>query len=344
MIWLHLLGGAGVAGAVLVVALPLLRERRYRHPRCPECDARLQSPGVAWCRACEKEITPRVSRAWGGRQPVRTAIAGVLLLAGATLLLAPRVIADGLWAIAPDRVLVGAMDRITDPQDHRVKLLSRRLGAGSVEAGPRLALARRCATRLERSDDPEDWRFVAVLLSGMPIEEPSLIDALARGLASPDPSIREQAAYALARAPEDDAVPALTGATTDAAPSVRAMAAWALWRHAADGELDADATRALDPLLDDPAPNVRYQAAEALALVVDDPAQLLDQLIEGLASTDPFTRARAAGAIGRLGPDASRALPALENACLDPEPAVGAAAADAIGRITAHAAVPDGND
>jgi len=277
----------------------------------------------------------------GKRRPARTILAGLLLIAGAVLLLAPKIVADGIWSLAPDRCLILAMDRITDPADHRVRLLSRRIGAGAVTDDARAALVRRCADRLERSDDPLEWRFVVVLLSSVPMDDSALVDALIRGVDHDDPHVREQAVYALAGAPEPKAVPALAIACEDPVDSVRAIAAWALRPHARDADLDAAGVAALERLLHDRAPNVRYQGAETLSFVDAEPARLVPALASGLDSPDVFTRIRAAGALARLGADATPALDALERTARNADAIEAGAARNAIERITSLAATGD---
>lgn len=337
------LGVLAVLAGLVTIVYPLIRERDRRMPLCPACGHALAERERSICPSCEEVVQPIASRAWGGRQPIRTSIAGVFVLVGGGLLLAPRVLADGPWTLAPDLVLIRAMDDIDDPTDPRVNLFIRRLGAGSIEEPAKAELIRRCAQRLRTDDDPEAWRFVTILLAGMKPNDQRLTDVLLDGLRHKNPGVREQAAYALGAfgVHEDRCVPALAQAALDDTPSVRAIIAWALWRFACDRDLAPEGVSALSTLVLDGALPVRFQAAEGLTLVLDHPADVLPQLMEGLDSPDFMTRLKAVSAIGRIGPEARPALAALERARTDPQASVAKAATNAIARITTVAATPD---
>lgn len=278
-------------------------------------------------------------RFYGKRRVIRTLAAGVLLVAGAALLLAPRVISDGLWALMPDRALIGAMDDVTTPDDHRFVLLKRRLGAGAVEPADLRHLCARTDARLRAADDPTTWRLMTILLDGLEIDHDGLTDTWLAGLQADAPGIREEAAYALGTFLPDEAraVPALAKATDAGEHSVRALCAWALWQYARDGELNVAGMNALHALLFDPAPNVRFQAALSLGPVVDDPARLITPLTEGLTSPDPLTQLRAIGALQALGPESRAALPTLKVLRHADNDSLSLAAEKAIARITAVA-------
>lgn len=284
----------------------------------------------------------REGRAFLGKRRIgRTIVTGVLLIAGATCLLAPKVVADGWWSLMPDRVLVGALDDVTDPTDERLILLKRRLGAGAVEPGDVRHMLTRATVRLDDSNEPDDWRFVTIMLDGLTFEHVELTEVWLAGLTADSARIREESAYALGtfRPDEPAAVPALASATDAGEISVRAICAWALRQYALDGELDVAGTNALEALLLDPASNVRFQAAEALSIVSDDPAPLVSPLAEGLFSSDLLTRVRAIGALASLGPAARPALPALEVVRQGDDESLALAASKAIDTITAMAEV-----
>jgi hypothetical protein len=337
---LTVVGLVTIVAGLSVIAWPLVRERRYRRPRCPECDAQLDTREVTVCGSCKQEVEPLVSRAWGGQQRVRSTIASSIMAVGAALIVVPHVMTDGLYAFAPDMTLVRLAGTTQNPDDDRVKLITRRLSVGSLSENARHRFIEDAVKRLHRSDDPVDWRFVAVVFAGMRPNDAGLTGALITGLQHENEKIREQAAYALGAIGNNESlcVPLLGVATRDKVPSVRAMSAWALRNFARDAELDPEAIAALNTLLFDSVSTVRYQAAEALMSLLDDRSRLVPHLIEGLGSTDSFTRLRAVGALQRVG-DMS-AIPALEQARSDRDKSVARAAEQAIAKITAQAGAP----
>jgi cyclophilin family peptidyl-prolyl cis-trans isomerase/HEAT repeat protein len=114
-----------------------------------------------------------------------------------------------------------------------------------VAAGERLA-----PEELEARLLPALWRF-----SGADV-----VRRGQRGLSRPEPGLRARAAYALARNPRREAVPALRGLLTDGDALIRSWAARALGR-VGDG---SDLGRLL-PLLEDREPGPRIRALDAAA-------------------------------------------------------------------------------
>ena len=118
------------------------------------------------------------------------------------------------------------------------------------------------------------------------------------------------AAADLANRMEADRLPELVRLLGDGEPAVRWWGATGL---VALGEAAAPAAEALLEAIEDPAPNVRIAAAEALCNIgrVDD---AMPVLIAGLKHDTPFIRLRAINVLDRLGPRARPALEAIRNA------------------------------
>jgi uncharacterized sulfatase len=118
---------------------------------------------------------------------------------------------------------------------------------------------------------------------------------------------------------EADGVGDLARLVGDKEPAVRFWGATGL---VALGKEAAPATDVLLEAIEDPAPNVRIAAAEALANVgrLDD---AMPVLIAGLAHPTPFIRLRAMNVLDRLGEDARPALAAIKQAKLETKSHVG---------------------
>jgi HEAT repeat protein len=155
------------------------------------------------------------------------------------------------------------------------------------------------------------------------------IDPLQTALASSDPAIRRLAAQTLAGmgARASDAAASLTKAIDDPSPDVRASALDAL---AAAGP-PADAAPKLRDAVAAPEPAVRAAAARAMGRLTAPGDDVVGDLLKCL--TDPVgdVRAEAAIAIGRLASDAARCVPALVVLLDDADLRARASAAQAIG-------------
>jgi len=107
------------------------------------------------------------------------------------------------------------------------------------------------------------------------------------------------------------AVPSLITAVASGDPRVRAQAAWALGRM---GPAAKAAVPALTKALQDPQESVRLAATVALGLLGPEARTAFPALAKGLSDPRENVRARSAEAIYRIGPEAEQALPALEAA------------------------------
>ncbi len=141
------------------------------------------------------------------------------------------------------------------------------------------------------------------------------IPSLLESLASPDPSIRRNAAFALGEMGSDaaPAVSALADALeNDTDIEVRRNAAFAL------GEIGSPSLSHLMSMLNDSDSRIRRNVAAALVRI-GKPA--IPDLIRAMGSTDQILRRNAVGILGRIGPDARIAVPQLKQALNDPDKA-----------------------
>jgi len=134
-----------------------------------------------------------------------------------------------------------------------------------------------------------------------------------------NPLDRLRPAADLANRMDADGLPELVRLLGDEEPAVRWWGATGL---VALGNAAAPASEALEKAIEDPAPNVRIAAAEALCNLgrVDD---AIPVLIAGLKHETPFIRLRAINVLDRLGPRARPALEAIRNARLSAKSHVG---------------------
>jgi HEAT repeat protein len=141
-----------------------------------------------------------------------------------------------------------------------------------------------------------------------PSEATELPAEILRDLASRSARTREEALYGLRRcAGSSAALEAVLTALDDRSAGVR--------RTAALVAPDVSADDALIPVLfdrlDDTDCSVRYQAGDALARLLEDPAPLVSALAARLDESDPEARWAAAYALSSCGPEARPALPRL---------------------------------
>jgi HEAT repeat protein/lysophospholipase L1-like esterase len=151
----------------------------------------------------------------------------------------------------------------------------------------------------------------ATLGSGDPAT--ASVSSLVAALASADPRVRTQAAWALGRigAGAKAAEPALAKALQDPAESVR------LWAAVALGRVGPDARPAFEALaqgLDDPRENVRARSAEAIYRIGPAAERAVPLLRSAMASGDIYVRGFATWYLGELGPAARAALPEVARA------------------------------
>ncbi len=140
---------------------------------------------------------------------------------------------------------------------------------------------------------------------------------------SPDPHIRQYAAYLLGGAGKERVVQNLIAALHDPDKGVRTMAVQALV------ELGTPAVDPLLDLLDDRHWVVRYRAAEALGLIGDQRA--VKPLVDMLADEKDHVRYMAAKGLGRIG--GPEEVDSLINALFDCNEFVRRSAATALGAI-----------
>ncbi len=183
------------------------------------------------------------------------------------------------------------------------------------------------------------------------------------GLASPDPVVRERAAWALGQLHWRPAIPALIQRLKDPAPEVRGVAAWALGfikqRSAIPAVIatlqdedayvremavlalgamgDPEAVEALIPLTRDPASGVRSVSTRALGqLGTERAGEALGAMLA--SDSDEHTRQMAAGTLGKLHLRAS--LPALIGALQDHSGPVRSVAVYSLGQLADPGAIP----
>ena len=158
---------------------------------------------------------------------------------------------------------------------------------------------------------------------------------LASLTAAASPELRRQAAWALGRqrATGPEITAALTRTLDDVEPSVRAEAARALAAAGPAARATPVTDARLIALLDDAHPEVRWAAANALDARGVHAASDVPWLVRALGHSDSYVRAFAAWTLGVAGPDAGEAAPALQEALRDAEPGVRTLAVRALGNI-----------
>jgi len=146
----------------------------------------------------------------------------------------------------------------------------------------------------------------------------SAVPSLVLSLRDDDPSVRRQAAVALAMLGEkgNAAAPALMDALHDPEPEVRAKAIRALQIVAPGAK---EAIPALVELLKDSDGNVRARATEALGIIGQEDQSLVPLIVGMLRDAVPEVRGEAVEALGRRGPKA-KAVAAELKTMLENEP------------------------
>ena len=195
-------------------------------------------------------------------------------------------------------------------------------------------------------------RVSAEVLGRLRVPESS--DSLRASLDDADAGVRAAAVLALGRIQERSAVPDIASRLTDADPAVRLAAVQVM-------RVLGDPTSALPPLLDDPEPAVRAEAAAALFALdgAGRPREVLEQMssnedprlrrlavrvlahvrsaeagrlvLARLGDADPSVRRSAADSLASI--DSEHAVPPLVGMLADPDSAVRVTAAHALGRI-----------
>jgi HEAT repeat protein len=179
---------------------------------------------------------------------------------------------------------------------------------------------------------PDNIRATAAaVIAGIGPPAVIAVRGLCRCLTSPDPTLRDAAAVALAKIGEA-AVPSLRLMLQFSAPETVAAAVGALAfigppAAATAPELEALAARSPQAL--------RLACAAALARVTGDPRRGLPVLLEALGGRDPQARKTAAEKISELREAAHPALRDLLRCTTDPDGEVRAAAVLTLGRIRA---------
>lgn len=208
-------------------------------------------------------------------------------------------------------------------------------------------LVRREQSRLEEqaATGPPRNRAIASAALGFSGDAGAL-PLLANNAADPDPMVRADALLGLAVLANPDTPTApIYEAVMDPAASQEVLrnAAFAGLRLAQVLRRDPDGRVAafLAPLLANPEPGVRAQAASALGLV--RAAHLVPRLTSLLASDpEPVVRTAAAYALGEIGARGSAS--ALVSALQDPDPVVAGTARGSLAKIVGRDLGPDPED
>jgi HEAT repeat protein len=197
------------------------------------------------------------------------------------------------------------------------------------------------------SRDPSLRFQAAYALALMGPEASEAVAALAQLLRDREALVREAAAFALGLiGPEARAaVPNLIASLNDHSPSVRACSATAL------GRIGPAAVAAIPPLTAAAAGSVPFDRLFALAALetleggnrLNRQASEISDLIERLSSQKADQRSRAAYLLAQRGSEAREAVPELIRLLRDDQDAVRKAAAFALGEIGTHAfcAIPE---
>lgn len=212
-----------------------------------------------------------------------------------------------VWAEHPDPALRAWQAAPTLTRNRMPIFAAPELGA--PEIGPVLL------DRLRHGAPPEEWRAA---LAQNAVRAGAVEPGLVPVLLGEEPSAAARAVLlgALARAPIEEALPALRLGLLDADPAVRATALEVLAGHP-DGAAGVELVR--QGLLDaDPA--VRAAAQQAIGW--RGLAALWAQAEAGLADPDPQVRVKALRALERLDAARAAALPAVAALAADADPRV----------------------
>lgn len=139
--------------------------------------------------------------------------------------------------------------------------LSRLMGDPATEARhPGLGRALLDAFVDSRGDDPRIRRYLALAIGRLRTPPPGTVEALTEALDDPDSETVISVVWALASLGDEAVVPLIVSMYQSSDPGVRKMAVYAL------GVLPDDGTQTtLRAALDDPTPDVQWNAAVALA-------------------------------------------------------------------------------
>jgi HEAT repeat protein len=156
-------------------------------------------------------------------------------------------------------------------------------------------------------------------------QDAAAIAAVIEGIRSPDPVVRRVSAEILGDISDPKATTALVGALADADATVRAASLRGLAHAKAASVLPEIAD-----CLNDPEPEVRRCALDALYQLSDPSSHILQKVEPLLEDADPYVRARAAILLVRSGPH-DQAHHTLRSMATDPDPQVRVSALDALG-------------
>ena len=139
--------------------------------------------------------------------------------------------------------------------------LSRLMGDPATEARhPGLGRALLDAFVDSRGDDPRIRRYLALAIGRLRTPPPGTVEALTEALGDPDSETVISVVWALASLGDEAVVPLIVSMYQSSDPGVRKMAVYALGVLPDDG-----AQTTLRAALDDPTPDVQWNAAVALA-------------------------------------------------------------------------------
>ncbi len=176
-----------------------------------------------------------------------------------------------------------------------------------------------------RTGQPQMFLSDQGLLGGFK-QDAAAVAAVIEGIRSPDPVVRRVSAEILGDIATPEATPVLVGALADPDATVRAACLNGLV-HARAGSALLD----IAACLDDPEPEVRRCALDALGRLADSSAAITDRLAALLTDADPSIRARAALLLTRSGPGPhNEALSILQSMAADSDPVVRVSALDAL--------------
>jgi HEAT repeat protein len=144
---------------------------------------------------------------------------------------------------------------------------------------------------------------------------PASLPTLVTVLSDHNPAVRRRAVFALGRAGQEAAAPALRLAMSDPDRSVRDMAAWASTRlrplpGLGAGVADLGTTEDLRVGLSAREPGDRLSAIQRYQPWADDPQDAIRLLIRALGDGDGLVRAGAADALVNIGPPSRTQLAA----------------------------------
>lgn len=189
-----------------------------------------------------------------------------------------------------------------------------------------------------KDSDPAIRKAAAAALGGIESKPKAVAPALAEALKDDVPAVRLAAAAALRGCTTEEgakALPALVELLTHKEPNVRRDAAVALAEFGSDGK---PALPDLRRAMKDPEPGVSSAASWAVARVraAADNREAVSALVAALQAKEPRDRQDAARLLGKLGPDARDAVAALVLARQDADEDVRRAATEALARIQAR--------